>query len=129
MDESLHRKALTIGVLLVTLVVVMTLLGSFYRRTARTRTLVLPFDVAACDNDGDCGLVNQIGCCPCQEGGGQGAVNPRMRGLLKDFIRHACQQRTACIEVKLCRTDLQPRCRNHQCVLLSPTELAAIGPG
>jgi hypothetical protein len=128
-DESLHRKAVTIGILLVTLVVVMSLLGSFYRRTARTRTLVLPFDVAACDDDGDCGLVNQIGCCPCQAGGGQGAVNPRMRGLLKDFIRHVCQQRTACIEVEVCRLDLQPRCRNHQCVLLSPTELAATGAG
>ena len=128
MDESLHRKAVTIGILLVTLVVVMMLLGSFYRRTARIRTLGLPFDVAACKDDGDCGLVNQIGCCPCQAGGGQGAVNPRMRGLLKDFLRHACQGLTACIEVSACRKDLQPRCRYHQCVLLSPTELAATGP-
>jgi len=127
MDESLRRKAVTIGMLFVTLVLVMSLLGSFYHRTARTRTLILPFDVAACDDDGDCGLVNQIGCCPCEAGGGQGAVNPRMRGLLKDFLRHACQRRTACIEVSACRTDLQPRCRDHRCVLLGATELAAAG--
>ena len=128
MDESLPRKAVMIGVLFVTLATVVVLLGGFYRNTARTRTLVLPFDVAACDADDDCGLTNQIGCCPCEAGGGQGAVNPHMRSLLKDFIRHACQRRTACIEVSACRTDLQPRCRDHRCVLLSPTDLVTAAP-
>ena len=127
MDESLRRKVVLIVVTFVLFGAIMGVLTGFYRRTARTRTLVLPFDVAACDDDGDCGLVNQIGCCACEAGGGQGAVNPHMRGLLKDFIRHACRERTACIEVSTCRTDLEPYCRDHECVLLSPVERAMSG--
>lgn len=118
MDESLlRRKAVFIIVSFLLLCTTMALLAGFYRRTARTRTLLLPFDIASCDDDGDCGLVNQIGCCPCEAGGGQGAVNPHMRGLLKDFLRHACQGRNACVEVSTCRTDLEAHCRNHTCVL------------
>ena len=129
MDESLRRKTVLIVVTFVLLSMIMVLFVGFYRRTARTRTLVLPFDVAACDDDSECGLVNQIGCCPCEAGGGQGAVNPHMRGLLKDFLHHACRQRTACIEVSTCRTDLEPHCRDHECVLLGPTEQAASEAG
>lgn len=125
MDESLRGKAVTIVVLFVTLVAITTLLWGFYRRTARTRTLPVPFDVAACDADDDCGLTNQIGCCPCEVGGGQGAVNPHMRGLLKDFLRHACQGHTSCVAVSTCRTDLAPRCRDHQCELVRRDALAA----
>jgi hypothetical protein len=125
MDESLRRKAILIVITFVLLSATMTLFAGFYRRTARTRTMTIPFDVAACDEDSDCGIVNQIGCCPCESGGGQGAVNPHMRGLLKDFINHACRQRTPCIDVSACRTDLEPHCRDHECVLVGPADRAA----
>ena len=120
MDESLRRTAIRILVTFVLLSITMTLFVGFYRRTARTRTMTLPFDIAACDDDGDCGLVNQIGCCPCEAGGGQGAVNPRMRSLLRDFLDHACRRRPTCIDVSTCRTDLEPHCQEHECVLVAP---------
>ena len=117
MDEGLRTRAIVLGSMFAVLALVALLLASFYKRTARTRTLIIPFDVAACDDDGDCGLANQIGCCSCEMGGGQGAVNPAMREHLKGFLQRACQGRVTCVMVDACRADLTARCRSGQCVL------------
>lgn len=117
MDESLRRKTIALGGLFVALVAVGLLLSGFYRNTARTRTLVIPFDVAECDEDDDCGLSNQVGCCPCEVGGGQGAVNTKKRLRLKAFLRRACRGRVSCVNVSTCRADLRPACKSDRCIL------------
>ena len=117
MDEGLRSRAIMLGLAFVTLAIVALTIASFYKRTARTRTLIVPFDIAACDDDQDCGLTNQIGCCSCEIGGGQGAVNPAMREHLKGFLQRACRGRVICVTVNTCRTDLVPHCRDGQCVL------------
>ena len=117
MDEGLRTRAIMLGSMFVVLAILALLLASFYKRTARTRTLIVPFDIAACDDDTDCGLTNQVGCCPCEMGGGQGAVNPAMREHLKGFLQRGCRGRVTCVLVDTCRADLRAHCRAGQCVL------------
>ena len=85
MDRSLRIRFALLGGLFLTLLVLSLVLSSFYKATSRVKTLVLPPDVTSCSKDEDCGLTDQIGCCPCGSGGGQAAVNKRMRPQLKAF--------------------------------------------
>lgn len=117
MDESLRGRFILLTSLLVALVVVGFVLGGFYRRTARVTTLVLPVDVVVCAADEDCGQTNQIGCCPCELGGGQSAVNRGQRDLLKSFLHSACGGGVPCVGVPSCRTDLRPVCSDGRCIL------------
>jgi hypothetical protein len=119
MDESLRGRFIALGTLFVVVAMIGIVLSSFYRKTATSKTFVLPADITACDEDHDCGLSNQLGCCPCEAAGAQGAVNKRMRPTLKAFLQHACRDRVACINVAACRVDMAPVCRNHQCVLVT----------
>ena len=117
MGDSLRAKAVMLGVLFLVLLTVGVVLSAFYKNTARTRTLVIPFDIAACTEDDGCGLANQIACCPCEAGGGQGAVNTRMRPRLKGYLQRACRGRAVCVNVATCRTDLRAVCRSRRCTL------------
>jgi len=119
MDESLRGRFIALGSLFVAVAVIGIVLSSFYRKTATTKTVVLPPDIAACDEDRDCGLSNQVGCCPCEASGAQGAINKRMRPTLKAFLQRACRDGVACINAGACRVDMQPVCRNHRCVLVT----------
>ncbi len=119
MDESLRGRFMALGVLFAAVAVIGIVLSSFYRKTATTKTVVLPPDISACDEDRDCGLSNQLGCCPCEASGAQGAINKRMRPTLKAFLQRACRDGVACITVAACRVDMQPVCRNHRCVLVT----------
>jgi len=119
MDESLRARFIALGALFVVLAATGIVLSSFYRRTATTKTVVLPPDFSACDEDRDCGLANQVGCCPCEASGAQGAINKRTRPTLKAFLQRGCRDGVACINVATCRDDMQPVCRNHRCVLVS----------
>src|SRR2546428_11289750 len=119
MDESLRARFIALAALFVVLAATGILLSSFYRRTATTKTVVLPPDISACDEDRDCGLANQVGCCPCEASGAQAAINKRMRPTLKAFLQRACRDGAACVNVMACRVDMEPVCRNHRCVLLT----------
>ena len=117
MGDSLRMQAMLLGTLFLGVLGVGLLLMSFYRETSRTTTFVIPADVTDCDNDGDCGVVEQIGCCPCDAGGGQGAINKHMRARLKAFLRRACGHKATCVNVRTCRPDLQPVCAGGGCAL------------
>ena len=117
MGDSLRTQSVVLITLFAALLVVGFLLTSFYRETARTTTFVLPPDVTDCDEDGDCGVMEQIGCCPCDAGGGQGAINTRMRARLKGFLQRACGHKVACVDVATCRPDLEAVCAGGSCVL------------
>ena len=114
---ELRTQAVALGGLFLAVAAVGFVLTSFYRETSRTTTFVIPADITACESDDDCGVVDQIGCCPCEAGGGQGAINKRMRPRLKGFLRRACGQRPACVLVRACRTDLRPVCVDGGCAL------------
>jgi hypothetical protein len=117
MGDSLRVQSIVLAVLFVAVVGVGVLLTSFYRETSRTTTFVIPPDITACEADGDCGLIDQISCCPCDAGGGQGAVNKSMRGRLKGFLRRACGHKATCVNVLACRTDLRAACTDGTCTV------------
>ena len=121
MTDSLRVQSIVLGALFLALVVVGFVLSSFYRGTARTTTFLIPAEVFECDEDDDCGLANRISCCPCEAGGGQGAINTHMRPRLKSCLRRACGARVACVNVIFCRTDLKPVCVEGRCTLLGST--------
>src|SRR5205814_3985402 len=104
MGDSLRAQSVVLVTLFAALVIVGLLLSAFYRETAHTTTFVIPPDVTDCDQDGDCGVIERIGCCPCDAGGGQGAINRQMRARLEGFLRRACGQTATCVGVATCRT-------------------------
>jgi len=120
MDRSLRIRFVLLGGLFLTLLVLSLVLSSFYKATSRVKTLVIPPDVTSCSKDEDCGLTDQIGCCPCGSGGGQAAVNKRMRPQLKAFLQGACRKRVPCVDISACRSDLTPVCWDNVCTLTTP---------
>ena len=119
MDKSPRVRFVVLG-LFFALFAIGLVLTSFYRATSRVRTLVIPNDILTCDRDEDCGLTNQIACCPCDFGGGQAAVNRRMRPQLKAFLQRACQDRIPCVDVSACREDLRTACKDNLCTVVTP---------
>src|SRR5262245_21381972 len=103
MADSLRIQAIVLGGHFLAVAAVGFVLTTFYRETSRTMTFVVPPDITGCETDDDCGVVDQIGCCSCELGGGQGAVNRRLRVRLKEFLRRACRHRPACVTVATCR--------------------------
>jgi hypothetical protein len=127
MGDSLRVQSIVLSGLFLAVAAVGFVLTSFYRETSRTTTFVIPADITGCEHDGDCGVADQIGCCPCEAGGGQGAVNLRMRARLKGFLRRACGHRPACVNVAACRSDLRPMCVDGSCALVAASALASAG--
>lgn len=121
MTKGLYRRTTILAVLLLTIglgwMVVL-----FERSGHKARTITLPHDLQYCDEDEECGIVNQIGCCPCEFGGTQGTVNRDNRMRLKAFLRQACSSGVACIDIASCRDDLRAVCKRHRCRLALPSE-------
>lgn len=91
---------------------------SFHRETARSRPVVLPFEVFWCEGDGDCLAVDRIGCCACSEGGAQAAITAWRRDELRRFLKRACEPEQICVQVDLCRDDVVARCVARRCTLV-----------
>jgi len=121
MDSDLRRRFILYGGLLLAIGAVGLLVGSFYRETSRVTTLVLSPEISACEQDSDCVVVDAIGCCTCDAGGGQGAINVRMGQRLDVFLRGACRKGVPCVRVFACRQDLHPMCRHGRCTLAPPS--------
>jgi len=126
---ELRTQAIVLSGLFLVAAAVGFVLTTFYRETSRTTTIVLPADIVSCESDSDCGIVDQIGCCPCEAAGGQGAVNKQKRARLKTFLRRACGRRPACVSVATCRSDLRPLCSDGVCASTSMRTLASAGRG
>src|SRR5438094_813221 len=82
--------------------------------------VAMPEQLQRCSTDTDCLLVDQISCCACEAGGGQGAINKRMRLHLKSFLEGACRKRVPCVDISACRDDLTPVCRDNVCTVITP---------
>lgn len=84
----------------------------------RIRRVALPADLTACATDADCVVVDRIGCCTCQTGGGQWAISATQTDALRRFLKHACKNQPACLQIDACRHDLAAVCRDAQCRLV-----------
>lgn len=91
---------------------------SFERGTGAVKPVVLPFDSFWCAKDEDCAVVDRIGCCPCSEGGAQGAVTRWHTDELRLFLKTACRPRPVCVQLALCRNDEKAICEDHACRLI-----------
>ena len=96
-------------------------LMSFSHGTAKTLPIGPPFDLFWCQDDDDCAVVERIGCCPCDQGGGQGAVTSWHRDDLRLFLKSACKPAQKCVQVDLCRKDVTSRCVDRRCRLVPKT--------
>ncbi len=111
------RRLAAIGALVVTAVLVILGVKSFYEGTAQSRPAVMPFEFFWCAKDEDCVVVNRIGCCSCAEGGGQAAIT-RWRGDdLRLFLKGACRPQQVCVQVNVCLSNLQARCVKRLCTV------------
>src|SRR5512134_102659 len=97
-----NRIAIVVALVVTAAMVVLGLM-SFHEGTAKTRPVVPPFDVFWCEKDADCAKVDRIGCCPCEQGGGQTAVNQWRLDDLRRFLKQACRPGQVCVQVDLCR--------------------------
>jgi hypothetical protein len=108
----------TVAALLATALLLGIGLMSFHHETAATKPVVLPFDTFWCGSDEDCRIVKRIGCCPCSEGGAQGAVTKWRTDELRLFLKSACRPRPVCIQLDLCRHDVKAICEDNACRLI-----------
>ena len=127
----MRRTALiAIPALLLTALLVALGMASFHDETARSRPVVLPFEVFWCAQDSDCMVTDRIGCCGCDAGGAQAAITAWRQNDLRRFLKRACARVHACVQVDLCRDDVRARCVKRRCILeltapLPPTPVAA----
>lgn len=111
------KRTAPVVALLATAVLVTLGVRSFSAGTARTRPVVLPFEVLWCAKDEDCAVVSRIGCCSCREGGAQAAITSWRRDELRRFLKQACGRNQVCIQVDVCRSDVRARCVDRRCTL------------
>ncbi len=109
-------------VLLVTAVLVGLGVMSFKESTAKSRPVVVPFDLFWCEKDDDCTVVKRIGCCSCKQSGGQAAITTWHRDDLRRFLKTACHAEQVCVQVNVCRHDVHAKCVNRQCALVGSGE-------
>jgi hypothetical protein len=112
------RFATLIAALLMSAALVALGTYSFHRETARSRPVVLPFEVFWCSEDGDCAVTDRIGCCSCAQGGAQAAITAWRRDELRRFLKNACAPEHICVQVDLCRKDVKARCIERRCQLV-----------
>lgn len=108
----------TVGALLASATLLGIGLLSFEHGTGAVKPVVLPFDSFWCAKDDDCIAVERIGCCPCSQGGAQGAVTKWHKDELRLFLKSACRPRPVCIQLDLCRNDMKAVCEDNACRLI-----------
>ncbi len=111
----MKRLGITVAALFVSAGLLVAALSSFTTRTARIVPIVPPFDLFWCQKDADCALIDRIGCCPCEQGGAQGAVTEWHRDEFRLFLKSACKPPPKCVQVDMCRTDMTARCVDRRC--------------
>ena len=84
---------------------------------ARARRVALPVELSTCTADANCLLVDRIGCCSCQTGGAQWAINATQTDTLRLFLKHTCKNQPACLQIDVCRGDLVAACRDGRCAV------------
>lgn len=113
------RAATVVAALLLSAALVTLGTYSFHRETARSRPVVLPFELFWCASDDDCAVVDRIGCCSCAQGGAQAAITAWRRDELRRFLKSACESEQICVQIDLCRADVIARCVERRCELVA----------
>lgn len=114
----------TVAALLATAALLGLGLSSFYKGTAATKPIVMPFDLFWCAKNEDCIIVDRIGCCSCEQGGAQGAVSRWHADELRLFLKGACRKRPVCVQFDLCRNDMKAVCQDRACRLVPDPDRA-----
>ena len=114
---SLAPLMLIVAAGLVTAVMLVLGTRSFYDKTAELKPVILPYDIFWCAKDDHCEVVDQVGCCPCEQGGAQAAVTSWHRDDLRRFIKDACREEPVCVQIDLCRADAEAVCRDRRCAI------------
>jgi hypothetical protein len=114
----MSRSIVLIAALLASAALVALGTYSFHEETARSKPVVLPFEVLWCAEDSDCAVVDRIGCCSCSQGGAQAAVTVWRRDELRRFLKKACEPEQICVQLNLCRSDVEARCVERHCTLV-----------
>ncbi len=93
---------------------------TFHEETVSSRPAVIPYDFFWCAEDDHCVVVDKIGCCSCEQGGAQVAVNSWHRDDLRRFLKKACRphDKQVCIQMDLCRDEFIARCVERRCRLV-----------
>ena len=99
-------------------------LFNFHEDTASSRPVVVPYDFFWCSEDTHCGIVDKIGCCSCEQGGAQAAVNVSHRDDLRRFLKSACRPhgQQVCVQMDLCHDEFEARCVGRRCTLVVPSD-------
>lgn len=82
-------------------------------------TCVAVAGLTDCQGDSDCVVVDRIGCCPCNMGGQQGAINQGKGAQLFSQLEACCM--VACPAVVLCESNLVAVCQHGTCMLATAT--------
>jgi len=114
---SLTPLMLIVAAGLVTAVMLVLGTRSFYEKTAELKPVILPYDIFWCAKDDHCEVVDQVGCCPCEQGGAQAAVTSWHRDDLRRFIKGACREEPVCVQMDLCRADADAVCKERRCTI------------
>ena len=99
-------------------------ISTFKKGTARSRPIVPPYDVFWCAENDDCIVIDQIGCCPCEQGGGQAAITAWHKDDLRRFIKKACRpwDKQVCMQVDTCDKHVESICKDRRCRLVHTAE-------
>ena len=116
---NLTRASMVVGALLLSALLVGLGVMSFHHETAKSRPVVVPFEMFWCAKDDDCAVVSKIGCCSCREGGAQAAVTRWRQDDLRRFPKKACRPAQVCVQTNLCRAEVEARCIKRRCTLVT----------
>ena len=122
-DKTRTSRVLPLVIALLISVALVSLgLFSFHEDTASSRPVVVSYDYFWCSEDAHCVIVDKIGCCSCEQGGGQAAVNAWHRDDLRRFLKTACRphKKQVCVQMDLCRDEFEARCIDRRCQLVVP---------
>ena len=114
------REIFLVTALIVSATLVFVGLYTFEEETVRSRRVVPPYDIFWCAEDADCMVVDQAGCCPCEEGGGQTAITRWHKDDLRRFVKKACRpwDKQVCVQIDTCSERTEARCEKRRCRLV-----------
>jgi len=115
---KLHGIVLWLIAALISAALLSSVMYSFYDKTVKSKPVIPPYDIFWCSTDDQCSVVDRIGCCTCEESGGQAAVTRWHRDDLRLFLKKACRPRQVCVQVDVCRNDVQAKCIKRRCQLV-----------
>lgn len=116
-ERDRNWRVPTLAAFALTAILMTIALLSFEEETIHLKPTQLPASIQRCNDDAECVLVDQIGCCPCKSGGSRGAIAVTASDELRRFLKRTCRGRAVCVRVDTCHYDLVPACVAGRCVV------------